>query len=114
MTLDGDDRVVVIGQGYVGLPLALRAVEVGYHVVGFDVDKDRVDRLRRAETFIDDVTDADLADALRTGRLHPDRRRGGARRTSHVAVVCVPTPLRDGLPDLQLHRGRRPAARART
>jgi hypothetical protein len=40
MTLTGDDQVVVIGQGYVGLPIALRAVEVGYHVVGFDVDKD--------------------------------------------------------------------------
>ena len=51
-----DGRVVVVGQGYVGLPLALRAVEVGHHVVGFDVDKSRVDRLRRAESFIDDVS----------------------------------------------------------
>ena len=99
MTLTGDDRVVVIGQGYVGLPIALRAVEVGYHVVGFDVDKDRVDRLRRAETFIDDVCDADLAGALQTGRYTPtdDSAELAGFRT---AVVCVPTPLRDGSPDL--------------
>ena len=99
MTLTGDDRVVVIGQGYVGLPIALRAVEVGYHVVGFDVDKDRVDRLRRAETFIDDVSDADLAGALHTGRYTPtdDVAELAGFRTG---VVCVPTPLRDGSPDL--------------
>ena len=99
MTLTGDDRVVVIGQGYVGLPIALRAVGVGYHVVGFDVDKDRVDRLRRAETFIDDVSDADLAGALHTARYTPtdDIAELAGFRT---AVVCVPTPLRDGSPDL--------------
>ena len=45
-------RVVVVGQGYVGLPLAIRAAEVGHEVIGFDLDKDRVDRLRRAETVI--------------------------------------------------------------
>ena len=61
MTVAHDSRVVVVGQGYVGLPLAMRAVEVGHDVVGFDLDKDRVDRLRRADSFIDDVTDDDLA-----------------------------------------------------
>ena len=39
-------KVVVVGQGYVGLPLAMRAVEVGYHVVGFDTDSRRVELLR--------------------------------------------------------------------
>jgi UDP-N-acetyl-D-glucosamine dehydrogenase len=93
------ERVVVIGQGYVGLPLAVRAVEVGFDVVGFDVDKSRIDRLRRGESFIDDIGDADLAAALGTGRYtpsdHVDDIAGFA-----VAVVCVPTPLREGQPDL--------------
>ncbi|MBA2323853.1 MAG: nucleotide sugar dehydrogenase [Pseudonocardiales bacterium] len=77
----------------------MRAVEVGYEVVGFEVDKDRVDLLRRAESFIDDVSGADLTDALLTGRYTPSGDAGdlGGFRT---AVVCVPTPLRDGLPDL--------------
>ncbi|HEY0811948.1 MAG TPA: nucleotide sugar dehydrogenase [Pseudonocardia sp.] len=99
MTSARDGRVVVIGQGYVGLPLALRAVEVGYDVVGFDVDKSRIDRLRRAETFIDDVTDADLAAALATGRFTPSDEPADLTGFG-TAVVCVPTPLRDGLPDL--------------
>jgi UDP-N-acetyl-D-glucosamine dehydrogenase len=99
MTSARDGRVVVIGQGYVGLPLALRAVEVGHHVVGFDVDKSRVDRLRRAESFIDDVSDADLAAALATGRFTPSDDPSDLVGF-HTAVVCVPTPLRDGLPDL--------------
>jgi UDP-N-acetyl-D-mannosaminuronic acid dehydrogenase/UDP-N-acetyl-D-glucosamine dehydrogenase len=94
-----DGKVVVVGQGYVGLPLAMRAVQAGYDVVGFEADKSRVDRLRRADSFIDDVSDADLAEALGTGRYVPSGDIGdldGFR----IAVVCVPTPLRDGLPDL--------------
>jgi UDP-N-acetyl-D-mannosaminuronic acid dehydrogenase/UDP-N-acetyl-D-glucosamine dehydrogenase len=61
-------RVVVVGQGYVGLPLAMRAVEVGFDVIGFDTDKARIDCLRKAETFIDDITNDDLAAAASTGR----------------------------------------------
>jgi hypothetical protein len=41
----GGTRLVVVGQGYVGLPLAMRAVESGYWVAGFDTDGDRVKRL---------------------------------------------------------------------
>jgi len=46
-------RLAVLGLGYVGLPLAMRAVDVGFDVVGFDVDKARVDTLQRGSTFID-------------------------------------------------------------
>jgi UDP-N-acetyl-D-glucosamine dehydrogenase len=92
-------RIVVIGQGYVGLPLAVRAVEVGMDVVGFDTDKRRVDLLQRAETFIDDVTDAQLATMLASGRYRPTTD-AAALADFDVAVVSVPTPLRDGAPDL--------------
>jgi UDP-N-acetyl-D-glucosamine dehydrogenase len=92
-------RLVVIGQGYVGLPLAVRAVEVGHDVVGFDTDKRRVDMLQRAETFIEDVTDAQLAMMLASGRYHP-MKDAAALAGFDVAVVSVPTPLRDGAPDL--------------
>jgi UDP-N-acetyl-D-glucosamine dehydrogenase len=93
-------RVVILGQGYVGLPVSVRAVEAGFDVVGYDVDVDRVERLRRGESFIDDVTDEDLAGALATGRFRPssdDRDLAGF----DVAVVSVPTPLRDHAPDLR-------------
>ncbi|MGH3771202.1 MAG: nucleotide sugar dehydrogenase [Pseudonocardiaceae bacterium] len=92
-------RVAVVGQGYVGLPVAIRAVEVGFDVVGFDVDKTRIDCLRKAETFIDDITDGDLAIAMSTGRYLPTDDPA-ALAGFGVAVVCVPTPLRDGAPDL--------------
>ncbi|MGQ0778592.1 MAG: nucleotide sugar dehydrogenase [Pseudonocardiales bacterium] len=92
-------RVVVVGQGYVGLPVAIRAVEVGFDVVGFDIDQTRVERLRQAKSFIEDITDADLAAALSTGRfLATDDP--AALAGFDIAVVCVPTPLRDGAPDL--------------
>ena len=89
MTVARDGRVVVVGQGYVGLPLAVRAVEVGHAVVGFDLDKDRVDRLRRGESFIDDITDADLAAAVHSGRYTPSDEPADLAGFT-VAVVCVP------------------------
>ena len=92
-------RVVILGQGYVGLPVAMRAVEVGFEVVGFDVAKDRVDRLRRGETFIDDITDAEVAAALATGRYTPSCDPADLAGFD-VAVISVPTPLQDGAPDL--------------
>ena len=99
MSLTYDGPVVVVGQGYVGLPLAVRAVEVGHRVIGFDVDKRRTDQLRRGESFIDDIGDEDIADCLRTGRFTATDNPGDIAGF-RVAVVCVPTPLRDGAPDL--------------
>ncbi|MBW0110135.1 nucleotide sugar dehydrogenase [Pseudonocardia sp. KRD-182] len=99
----GPDRVVVVGQGYVGLPLTVRAVEAGFDVVGFDVDKSRVDRLSHGLTFIDDVTDDDVAAALATGRFRPSADPADLTGFD-VAVVTVPTPLADGAPDLSAVR----------
>ncbi len=100
MTIAHESRVAVVGQGYVGLPLAVRAVEVGHAVVGFDLDKDLVDKLRRGVSPIDDITDADLAAVLETGRYTPSDDHADLAGFT-VAVVCVPTPLRDGAPDLR-------------
>ncbi len=97
-TIEGP-RLAVVGQGYVGLPLTMRALEVGFDVVGFDVDEARVARLRQGQTYIDDVTDADLAAALATGRFLPTSDPADLAGFD-VAVVTVPTPLRDGAPDL--------------
>lgn len=48
-------RVVIAGQGYVGLPLAVRAAEVGHRVVGYDVDHRRIERLSRGESYVEDI-----------------------------------------------------------
>ena len=92
-------RVVILGQGYVGLPVSMRAVQAGFDVVGFDVAKDRVDRLRSGKTFIDDITDDEIATALATGRFTPSCDPADLTDFD-VAVISVPTPLRDGAPDL--------------
>jgi len=94
------ENLVVIGQGYVGLPMALRAAAKGLSVTGFDTNLGVVDNLNAGVSHIDDVTDEDLRSAL----------AGGFRASSDPAtiadadyvVVCVPTPLSsDGGPDLR-------------
>lgn len=92
-------KVVVIGQGYVGLPVAMRAVDVGYDVVGFDVDKRKIDGLNEGKSHIDDITDADIAAALATGRYSASLDEASVADFD-IAVITVPTPLKEGAPDL--------------
>ena len=92
-------RLVVVGQGYVGLPLAMLAVEAGYDVVGIDLDRSRVERLSRGESFVDDVGRTQLRAALDTGRYRASTDYGDAADFA-VAVITVPTPLLDRSPDL--------------
>ena len=92
-------KVVVVGQGYVGLPLALRAVEVGHDVVGLDLDVDRIKRLADGDSYVEDVSDERLGAALASGRYLPtvDPER---LANFDVAVIDVPTPLEEGVPNL--------------
>jgi len=92
-------RLVVVGQGYVGLPLAVRAAETGWRVVGFDVDGRRVKHLLAGESYVEDVASSRLAAVLASGRYRPSTE---ARDVAgfDVAVVTVPTPLAEGNPDL--------------
>jgi UDP-N-acetyl-D-glucosamine dehydrogenase len=93
-------RIAVIGQGYVGLPLAMRAYEVGHTVIGIDLDTTRVRRLNEGDSFIEDVESSVLQGALASGRytVSTDVALVGA---FDVAVITVPTPLRESLPDLR-------------
>ncbi len=93
-------RVVVIGQGYVGLPVAMRAVEVGFDVVGFDVDEAKIEGMAAGRSHIDDITDADIEAALATGRFLPTRNTDDIAGFD-VAVITVPTPLHEGGPDMR-------------
>jgi UDP-N-acetyl-D-glucosamine dehydrogenase len=95
----GQDKLVVVGQGYVGLPLAVRAVEQGFDVVGLDVDAAKVKRLEAGESTVGDVSDERLRSALDTGRYRPSADTTECAGFD-VAVISVPTPLTDGNPDL--------------
>ncbi|MDX2400717.1 nucleotide sugar dehydrogenase [Microbacterium algeriense] len=92
-------KAVVVGQGYVGLPVAMRAVEVGMTVVGLDVDAVRIAALRGGESYVDDISSEQLADAIGTGRYLASSDYDDAEGFD-VAVITVPTPLREGLPDI--------------
>jgi UDP-N-acetyl-D-glucosamine dehydrogenase len=89
----------VIGQGYVGLPLAMRAVEAGWSVVGVEVDPHRMERLASGDSYVEDVPSTVLAAALSSGRYRPTSSYADAADFD-VAVITVPTPLREGNPDL--------------
>jgi UDP-N-acetyl-D-glucosamine dehydrogenase len=95
---DRTARVAVLGQGYVGLVVAMRATEAGFPVVGLEVDERRASMLAAGESFIEDVPNEVLRAALAAGyspTANPADLVG-----FDVAVISVPTPLRDGTPDL--------------
>ncbi|MBA3252149.1 MAG: nucleotide sugar dehydrogenase [Geodermatophilaceae bacterium] len=92
-------RLVVVGQGYVGLPLAMRAVQAGHDVTGLDTSIDRVKRLSAGDSFVEDVPDTELLAALASGRYRVTDSPSACDGFD-VAVVAVPTPLRDSAPDL--------------
>jgi UDP-N-acetyl-D-glucosamine dehydrogenase len=92
-------KVLVIGLGYVGLPLAVRAAEVGHSVVGVDLDRRKIDALYSGTSYIEDVTDDRLA-AVRGTNLAICPRVELSHREFDICVVTVPTPLREGVPDL--------------
>lgn len=91
--------VVVVGQGYVGLPLAMRAVDIGYRVIGVDLDEARTAALCSGTSFVEDVSDATVQNALTSGRYLPTTEYDLAR-DFRIAVITVPTPLKESLPDL--------------
>jgi UDP-N-acetyl-D-mannosaminuronate dehydrogenase len=83
--------VAVLGLGYVGLPLVGICVEAGYHVVGFDTDRSKVESLRRSESYVDDVHDQQIDEWLRKGFTPSCDPRD--LQLANIFVVCVPTPL---------------------
>jgi UDP-N-acetyl-D-glucosamine dehydrogenase len=93
------EKVVIVGQGYVGLPVAVSAAEYGFEVVGLDVDRARVDELRNGRSYVEDVDSARLRDVIASRRYISSSDYSDAANFD-VAVITVPTPLRETLPDL--------------
>ncbi len=91
---------VIIGLGYVGLPLAQEATRAGKTVLGVDINQGVVDALNRGRSHVDDLSDADIAEMVEGGfQATTDESRISE---AAVAVICVPTPLsEDGGPDLR-------------
>jgi UDP-N-acetyl-D-glucosamine dehydrogenase len=85
-------RVAIIGQGYVGLTIAVSAASAGHSVIGFDVNLDLVAQLNAGKSHIEGVADADLAGYIAAG-VYVASTNPSLLDTSDVIVIAVPTPL---------------------
>ena len=88
----------ILGQGYVGIPLAMAAVAAGYAVTGVDVDESKVDLILGGNSPTQDIKASEIVAALRSGHYSvastlPDD-------VFSIAVITVPTPLERQVPDL--------------
>jgi UDP-N-acetyl-D-glucosamine dehydrogenase len=81
----------IVGLGYVGLPLMLRYCEVGYKVVGFDIDQTKVDALQAGKSYIEHISSASIKKAI--GRGFDPTVDFSRTREVDALILCVPTPL---------------------
>src|SRR4029077_4879612 len=87
-------RVGVIGLGYVGLPLANLFHQKGFQVVGFDIDRRKVDSLEAGRSYIGHIPDSRVVELMTDGRFIPTTDFAKIRDVDTVSI-CVPTPLDD-------------------
>jgi UDP-N-acetyl-D-glucosamine dehydrogenase len=85
-------RLSVLGLGYVGLPLAVAYAKAGFEVIGFDLSQEKVDAINRKSSYIIDITDQELAEAVKPGGLRATTDFSELARVDAVNI-CVPTPL---------------------
>ncbi|HMF00710.1 MAG TPA: nucleotide sugar dehydrogenase [Terriglobia bacterium] len=83
----------VIGLGYVGLPLGLTFSEAGFNVTGIDIDTKRIEAILAGRSYITDVDEKDIQQAIRNKRFRVTRDLSEIRNLQAVSI-CVPTPLR--------------------
>ena len=82
----------VIGLGYVGLPLAVEKAKAGYKTVGFDIQKDKVNKVNNGINYIGDVVNEDLREIVNSGLFRATIDFSEVASADCVAI-CVPTPL---------------------
>ena len=86
--------VVVVGQGYVGLPLSIAIAEAGFNVLGFDLNDALVERLNAGISHIEDIPSESLMKSLKSGNYTATSKPSDFCN-SEIAIIAVPTPLND-------------------
>jgi len=84
----------IIGLGYVGLPLALEYLTEGYTVIGFDIDQNKIDSLKKGESYIEHIDVSKIKASYDKGTFLPTTDFSKAHETDAL-ILCVPTPLND-------------------
>ncbi len=104
MGIANSNTVAIIGQGYVGLPLAMATVEAGWRVLGIDNSESKVAQINSGASPIEDVSDSQLRKMIESGKYRASTDFSVASSASTV-IICVPTPLDEKRePDLSMLR----------
>jgi UDP-N-acetyl-D-glucosamine dehydrogenase len=102
MTIRPSRTLAIIGQGYVGLPLAMAAVEAGWNVIGIDNLASKVSQINAGSSPVEDIKDSHLQSAINKGAYLATTDFSNVSKAS-VITICVPTPLDENRePDLSL------------
>lgn len=86
-------NVGVIGLGYVGLPLLVELAKSGFHAVGIDIDRAKVDAINQGISYIDDVNETDFQHLVKSGSISATTDWDIIKDLDAISI-CVPTPLR--------------------
>ena len=104
MSAQQPQTLAIIGQGYVGLPLAMAAVDAGWSVIGVDNFEAKVAQINRGSSPVEDISDVQLQGAISKGVYKATIDYSEVSQAS-VITICVPTPLDEKRePDLTLLR----------
>ena len=94
-------QITVVGQGYVGLPLAIATADAGFKVFGLDLNQDRITLLSRGISIIEDLNDEAILRNLKSKNYEPTTNPKIINQ-SKIVLICVPTPItNDNKPDLE-------------
>ena len=95
-------KVSIIGQGYVGLPLAISCAKAGFEVTGIDLNVEKVAQLNKHQSIVEDVSDAELNAVSESGKYKATSEYA-IDPSTEIICICVPTPLGSNhQPDLDI------------
>ena len=94
----------VIGLGYIGIPLAMRFIDESFKVYGFEINHNKVDKLKSGKSYINNISSSKISSAIKNG-FCPSTSFENINKTD-VIIICVPTPLKPNKdPDLSYIHG---------
>ena len=88
----GNNKLSIIGLGYVGLPLAVEFAKNGMNIVGIDIDEVKIEKINNNESYISDLSSEELAAVIAQGRLTVTTELSAVKDTDSI-IICVPTPV---------------------
>lgn len=94
-------KVMVVGLGYAGLPLAECIASAGFDVIGYDIDPNKVKTLQQGESYLETIPASRVQSLLSTGKFKATSDIATAEPCA-VYWICVPTPLVNGAPTLDI------------